>query len=181
MANRQISEEEYRYLQNRRVTADFVESIYNDPKLNKEAKTLIKKKYPQLPIPDYDMEKKIDDRFAARDKQIQDRQNARKQKEQEEKWKADRERVQQQYGFTDDAMERMEKTMVDKQIGDYDAAAMYFAAKEPKTAQDKYNGQYWNHHKKEEFKQISDDPEGWGRDQLMDALYKDQERQKGWR
>ena len=62
---RQVSDEEYAFLQNKRMTADFVESIYNDPKLNKEAKRLIKSKYPNLPIPDYDMEQQMERRLGA--------------------------------------------------------------------------------------------------------------------
>src|SRR5580698_1927558 len=57
---RTISDEEYKYLQDKRMTADFVESIYNDPQLNKEAKRLIKRKYPNLAIPDFDLETKVE-------------------------------------------------------------------------------------------------------------------------
>jgi hypothetical protein len=62
---RTISDEEYKYLQDKRMTADFVESIYNDPTLNKEAKRLIKRKYPNLAIPDFDLEQKVEQRFSA--------------------------------------------------------------------------------------------------------------------
>ena len=68
---RTISDEEYNFLTNKRMTADFVESIYNDPDLNKEAKRLIKKKYPNLAIPDYDLEQKVEQRFSAEDERKQ--------------------------------------------------------------------------------------------------------------
>ena len=61
---REVSDEEYAYLQNRKSVADFSESLYNDPTLNKELKALIKKKYPQVAIPDYDLEQQFNQRFA---------------------------------------------------------------------------------------------------------------------
>ena len=52
---KQLTDEEFARLSSRAQVADFVEGIYNDPQLNREAKALIKKKYPQITIPDYDL------------------------------------------------------------------------------------------------------------------------------
>ena len=70
---RTIPDEEYTFLQGRRQIADFVESIYNDPQLTKEAKALIKKKYPKWQIPDYDIEERLEQRLAAEKKERDDR------------------------------------------------------------------------------------------------------------
>ena len=45
--------------------ADMVDAIYNDPALGKEARALIKKKFPDLPIPEYDIEAKVTARLDA--------------------------------------------------------------------------------------------------------------------
>ena len=65
---------------------------------------------------------------------------------------------------------------LDATIGDYEAAAMVLASKEPKPVNGKYDGQFWNHSKKEGFAEIAKDPEGWGREQLMGAIQRDLER-----
>lgn len=171
---KQLSDEEYAYLQSRKVTADFMENIYNDPQLNKETKALIKKKYPNLSIPDYDLENKIDARFKQRDAEL----IARRQKQQDEKWKQKRAEIQKQYSFTDEGMTDLEKFMMEKGIGDYDVAAHYKAAKNPKAVEPNLDGHLWNHSKKEGFAEIARDPEAWGQKELMGAIYRDMERMK---
>lgn len=174
MANRTITDEEYAYLKGRDVTAGFVESIYNDPRLTNEAKALIKKKYPNLPIPEYDIEQKIERRFAQRDAEI----NQRKHQRQVAGWKEKRAEVQKQYGFTEDGMKDLEKFMVARNIGDYEVAASYKAAKDPKPVEAQFNSQYWHHDKKEGFKEIASDPEAWGQKEIMAAIQRDMERAK---
>jgi hypothetical protein len=176
---RTVTDEEYAWLKGKETTANFVESIYNDPQLNKEAKQLIKKKYPNLAIPDYDLEKKIDDKFAARDKQIADAREKAQQERHEKTWKQKREETQKGYGFTDEAMEKLERLMVERNIGDYEAGAMLMASKEPKTADAHYETHLWNHQKKPGWQEIAKDPEGWGSNEILQAIYKDQERLKG--
>ena len=73
---RTVTDEEYAYLQNKRITAYFVESIYNDPALTKEAKRLIKKKYPNLAIPDLDIEDRVQAQIDADRKQRHDAETA---------------------------------------------------------------------------------------------------------
>jgi hypothetical protein len=177
---RELSDEEYNFLQGRRQVADFVESIYNDPQLNKEAKALIKRKYPNLNIPDYDLEDKIDKRFDAEQKSREAQERKTREAAEDARWKEDRERTQKQYGFTDDAMTRLEKMMIEKKIGDYDVAASYMAAKEP-SASEPVDQSRWNHGKQEGFAEISKDPEGWGRGEILKAIYADQQAQRGQR
>lgn len=174
MATKTITDEEYQYLRGRDVTAGFVESIYNDPKLSNKAKALIKEKYPQLPIPEYDIEQKIENRFAQRDAEIK----ARQLKRQNEVWKQKRIDIQKRYGFTDDGMKDLEKFMVERNIGDYEVAATYKASKDPKPVDAQFNSQYWNHHKQDSFKEIAADPEAWGQKEIMAAIQKDMERAK---
>ena len=75
---RTITDDEYNFLQNKRMTADFVESIYNDPQLNKEAKRLIKRKYPNLSIPDFDIEEKVNARLDSEKKARDDAERNRR-------------------------------------------------------------------------------------------------------
>lgn len=180
---RQLTDEEFNFLQGRRQVADFVESIYNDPQLNREAKALIKKKYPSLQIPDYDIETKMEARF---DKDKREREEAaarRRRAEQDELFKKQRAETQKKHNFTDDAMTRLEALMVERNIGDYEAGAMLLASKEPKPMANggDFDSSRWHHEKQDNFAEIAKDPEAWGRDQIMRAIHTDQERARGGR
>jgi len=177
MNTRQITEQEYAHLQGRKQVADFVESIYNDPNLSKEAKALVKKKYPNLQIPDYDLETKIESRFAAEKKTRDDADAAKRQKAQDDEIAASRKSVQDTYGLTDDGMKKLEDFMVANNVGSYEVAASYLASKEPKTSEPDYNSGMWNHgatFKTDGFKDIVADPEGWARKEIMKAVTADE-------
>lgn len=176
---RTISDEEYGFLQNKRVTADFVESIYNDPQLNKEAKRLIKKKYPQLAIPDYDMEEKLEARLSAAEQAKQQEKIEAQRKADAEAWQKSREKVKNQYGFTDEGIADLEKWMHDKAVADHEVAASYRAAKNPQTSTPTYDNQFWHHERAPNFAEIAKDPESWGRNEILTAIRKDEERARG--
>lgn len=176
---RQLSDEEYAFLQNKRMTADFVESIYNDPTLNKEAKKLIKRKYPNLAIPDYDIEEKVTQRLDAEKKARDDAEASARQKREDEAWRSARKKTQDSYGFTDEAMGEMEQWMQEKGVGDYEVAAEYRANKNPKTSDPTFDSQYWNHEKAPAFAEIAKDPEAWGRKEILGAINRDNERARG--
>jgi hypothetical protein len=179
---REITDDEWNYLQSRRQVADFVESIYNDPQLGPEAKRLIKKKYPNLQIPDYDIEEKVEKRLSAADKKRQDEEDKKRKDEEDARFKSERDRTKKDYGFTDEAMERLEKLMVERNIGDYEVAASYLASKEPKASEpDNWDNSRWDHGKKEGFAEIAKDPEGWGRTELLKAIKTDQAAARGGR
>ena len=174
----QYTPEEHAYMQHKRQTADFAESVYNDPSTNKDLKALIKKKYPSLPIPDYDLEQQMDKRFAERDKKEEDAAEARRKEADDRHFKEERERTQKQYGLTDDAMERMEKMMIEKNVGDYDVAASYFAAREPKSSEAAWDSTRWHHEKAKGFEEIAKDPEAWGRNEIMRAINQDEHKKR---
>jgi hypothetical protein len=175
---RQVSDEEFAFLQGRRQVADFVESIYNDPQLTREAKALIKKKYPNLNIPDYDVEARVEERLT-KDREEREREKT------EERERADqtsfqnlRKQTQEKYGFTDAAMTDLEKLMVERNVGDYDVAASYMAAQNPQPSEAAFHDGRWNHSKAPGFAEIAKDPEEWGRGEILKALHNDQERAK---
>lgn len=176
---KQVSDEEYAYLQNRRVTADFVESVYNDPALNKEAKRLIKKKYPQLQIPDLDIEDRIDARFRAQDDAKAKSDKAAADKRDQDAWNASREKVKKDYGFTDDGLKDLEGWMTEHAVADHEVAASYRASKNPKTSEPTYDSHFWRHEKADNFKEISADPEAWARREILGAINRDDERARG--
>jgi hypothetical protein len=182
MAKREIEDDEYEFLQSRKQVADFVESIYNDPALSKEAKGLIKRKYPTLQIPDYDIEEKVEARLTAAEKKREEEEAKRRQEAEDERISNIRNRTQQDYGFTDEAMTKLEKLMVDRNIGDYEVAANYMASKEPK-ASDSAGGEWdstrWHHEKKDGFAEIAKDPEAWGRNEIMQAMRRDEQKDRG--
>jgi len=176
---RTISDEEYKYLQDKRMTADFVESIYNDPQLNKEAKRLIKRKYPNLAIPDFDIEQKVEQRFTAEDqKKAKEAADAAAAADRAA-WNASRAKVQKEYGFTDEAMKDLEKWMHEKAVADHEVAAEYRASKNPQTSSPTYDSQFWHHEKADGFAEIAKDPEAWGRKEILGAIHRDEERARG--
>lgn len=175
---RTIPDEEYNFLQGRRQIADFVESIYADPALSREAKALIKKKYPNLQIPDYDIETKVEQQLAEDRKQREDAEAAKRAEQEQERFQNLRKKTQEEYGFTDEAMTDLEKMMVERNVGDYEVAAKYMASKQPRPSEATFNDARWNHSKAPGFKEIAQDPEEWGRSEILKALYNDQDRNK---
>lgn len=178
---RTISDEEYSFLQNKRMTADFVEGIYNDPQLNKEAKRLIKRKYPNLAIPDYDMEDKLDRRLQAEEEAKRKAETEARTKADTEAWNLSRTKVKEQYGFTDEGLTELEKWMQEHAVADHEVAASYRASKNPKTSEPTYDSQFWHHDKADNFKEISSDPEAWARREILGAIHRDGERARGIR
>lgn len=176
---RTISDEEYNFLQNKRMTADFVEGIYNNPALNKEAKALIKKAHPNLAIPDYDMEQKIEARFSAAEQAKQKEAAEAAAKADRDAWNASRAKVQKEYGFTDEGLKDLEKWMHEKAVADHEVAAEYRAQKNPQTSSPTYDAQFWRHDKAPDFAEISKDPEAWGRKEILGAIHRDEERARG--
>jgi DNA polymerase sigma len=179
MMPRTISDEEYKYLQDKRMTADFVESIYNDPTLNKEAKRLIKRKYPNLAIPDYDIEEKVEQRFSAEEQKKQKEAADAAAKADRDAWNASRAKVKKQYGFTDEAMADLEKWMHERAVADHEVAAEYRAQKNPQTSTPTHDSQFWHHEKADKFAEIAKDPEAWGRNEILSAIYKDEATARG--
>ena len=179
---REITDQEYDFLKGRAQVADFVESIYNDPALTREAKALIKKKYPQMQIPDYDIEERVDEKIAKERTERLEAEKKRLEAEQDMQFKQLREKTQKEYGFTDEGMADLEKFMVERKIGDYDVAASYRAAKEPKQSDaDSGREHFWNYPKQDGFKEISEDAEGWAHKEILGAIRRDAERARGGR
>jgi hypothetical protein len=179
---RQISDEEYAYLQQKRQTADFAESVFNDPALNNEAKALIKRKYPNMKIADYDIENRVNARIDEFEKGKREEEEAKRIEADDRKYQETRSGIKKQYGFTDDAMKKLEDMMVERNIGDYEVAASFFAAKNPPTSEPGYDPTRWHHEKTDQFKEIAADPEAWGRNEILQAIRRDEAKTKnGWR
>lgn len=177
---RTITDEEYGFLQNRRMTADFVESIYNDPALNKEAKRLIKKKYPQLSIPDYDLEEKLDARTRQEDeKKAKEAEEARRKRD-KDAWDTSRAKAKKEYGLTDEGLTELEQWMEEHAVADHEVAASYRHAKNPPIAP-AVDNQFWRHEKQDNFKEIAADPEAWARKEILGAINRDDQRARGMR
>ena len=182
MAKREIEDAEYSFLKSRQQVADFVETIYNDPALSNEAKRLIKKKYPDMQIPDLDIEDKVNKRLDAEKKEREDAEARRANEEADKRFHDTRSRTQKDYGFTDEGMADLEKFMLEKNIGDYEVAASYRASKEPKQSDadaDAGRDHFWNHSKQEGFADISADPEKWARKEILGAIRRDQDKARG--
>ena len=175
---RTLTDEEFNWYQGQAQIAKFVGGIYDDPNLNHEAKALIKKKYPNINIPDYDLRNQIEERFAqeraAREQEVRERREAEEQKHFEEKRSA----TQKKYGLTEDGMKDLEDFMVKENVGSYEVAAKYRVAENPKASEASYDNMRWDHSKQEGFKEIAADPERWGQGEIMKTLINIQERER---
>lgn len=158
--------------------ADFANAIWNDPALSEEAKALAKRKFPETPIPDYDLRKEV---FGRLDKERQERDEAAKKAKEDaerERYESQRSKVQRDYGFTDDAMTRMETEMNERRVYDYEAMAPYFASKEPKPIETTQSGHFWRHDKQDVFKQIAADPEDYAFNEIVKAIQTDDQQRR---
>ena len=173
----QISDEEYNRLRGRAQIADFVEPVYNDPALSREAKALLKKKYPNLSIPDYDLMNQVEQRLAEERQSREEEKRAQREEAEQREYEQTRSATQKKYVFTDEAMSDLEKMMVERNIGDYEVAASYRASQTPSPSEG-FDDRLWHHDKQENFKEIAADPEGWGKMEIMKALHADNERNK---
>ena len=172
-----ISDEELAHYKGRKQVADFVEPIYNSPQLGAEARALLKKAYPNLQIEGYDLKQELQGEIDQLRQERIDAERKRAEAEETEKFKVRRKQVQDQYKFTDEGMNDLEKLMVERNIGDYEAGALLKASKEPRASDPTPGSQrYWNHEKQDGFADISKDPEKWGFQQLLGAAERDAAR-----
>ena len=152
-----------------------VEGIWNDPELGDHAKALFKKKYPETKIEDYDLKSEI---FGRLDREKAEAAKARQEAEEAAavaRLQAQKDQVKKDYGFTDDAMDRMEVEMRARRVYDYEAMAPFFASKEPKPIESYQSQNRWNHDRSELFKKIADDPEEYAFGEIVNTL-REQER-----
>lgn len=173
----EVSPEQIRYWEDRERVANFSESVFNDPGLNKDAKRLIKRKYPQLSIPDHDLEEKFDQKLGKFEEERKQREDADKRTKQEAEWKAKRDRTQKEYGYTEEGMGKLEDLMRERNIGDYEVAATFHAAKNPRPSEPTSgHGQPWAFTANDTFREVAQDPEAWARKEFMKAMEIDKER-----
>ena len=176
-----LSELEYQQLLSKAQIGELVEPIYNNPRLSNQAKALLKEQYPNLEIKDYDLEQTFNKKFDEIKKE-RDQERANALKEQQTRLANEkRAKVQSDYGFTEDGMKDLEKFMEEKEVWDYEVAATYHAAKNPKTSEAAYSDGMWNHQKQAGFAEMSQDPEGYARNQFIAAARRDEERMKSGR
>jgi len=177
----EISQEEYNRLLGKEQIADFSEGIYNDPKFSNQLKAIIKEKYPHMQIADYDMEQRLNKRLDDEKRSRDEAEKAAKDAADRERFQQTRARVQKEYGFTDDGMKDLEKFMVEKNVGDYEVAAEYHAVKHPKQSEANQSDGLWHHQQQADFAEISKDPEGWARKEILGALRRDEEAARSGR
>ena len=180
-----ISDQEYAHLRGRKQVADFVEPIYNSAELGPEARALIKKAYPNLQIEGFDLKNELKQEIAQVRNEFQEETRKRADAEDTEKFNKIRQRVQDDYKFTNEGMDKLEKLMIERNIGDYEAGALLMASKEPKAVESdsgsfvgSRGGRFWNYDKHNNFAEISKDPEKWGFNQLVEAAQRDAQRER---
>lgn len=172
-----ISDEEYNHLVGRKQVADFVEPIYNSKELGSEARALLKKAYPNLQIEGFDLKQEFKNEIDQIRNEVKETERQRQDREESERFKQLRSKVQDQYKFTEEGMKKLEDLMVERNIGDYEAGALLLASKEPKASDSSIGpSRFWNYEKHDSFSEISKDPEKWGFNQLVQAAERDSQR-----
>ena len=176
---REISDQEYAQWQEDRQIANLGRQIWDDPQLGPAAKELVKRKNPTVQIPDHDIRMEMRAGFDKIKQERDEEKAADRTAREDEYWKGQRQKVKDEFGYTDDGIKDLEKMMLERNIGDYEVAETYHAAKNPKASEPSgYKDPYWNHQKSDTFKEIAADPEAWGRNEIMKALNNDQRRNR---
>lgn len=179
---KQISDEEYHALLSDHQIANAARKLWDDPLTGPEAKALLKKGMPEVVIPEHDIRVEMHNEFAERDRKQQEEREAARIAQQDAYWKDQRQKTQSEYGIPEEKMKDMEKWMWENNVGSYEVAATYHAAKNPKPSEPTgagYKDPYWNHGKSDLFKEIIKDPEEWGRSEIIKALNNDQTKIRG--
>lgn len=175
---RTISDAEVAQIEQERNLLKFIRSVWDDPELNPEAKALVKRKYPNIQIPDLDIRNEVRGMIESDRAERQRIEDEKRQQEEDRKFDEARSSAQKKYGLTEDGMKDLEDFMVKNNVGSYDVAAGYRVAQNPKPSEATFDDQRWNHSKKEGFAEIAKDPEAWGRGEIMRAIARDTEREK---
>jgi hypothetical protein len=177
----EITEEQLRVLTESHQVAQAARKLWEDPRTSERSKALFKEVFPEANIPDHDIRTEVRAEFAKRDQKQQEEREAERVARDDAYWRGERKKTQDAYGMTEEAMTEMEKWMYENNVGSYEVAATYHAAKNPKPSEPSAGGHrdpYWNHGKSDLFKEIAKDPEEWGRNEIMNALRSDQNRNK---
>lgn len=174
---REISDSDYAKWQEDSQIAQLSRELWDDPQLGPAAKELVKRKRPGVQIPDHDIRTEMRDGFNKIRKEQEEEKLAERQKKEDDFWKNEKSRVQKEFGFTDEGIKDLEKFMLEKNIGDYEVAATYHAAKNPKAAEPMGGKDpYYGFAKSDAFREIAKDPEEWGRGEIMKALNNESQR-----
>ena len=177
----QLTDEQWAYYQSQDYKARLADDLWNDPQLGREAKALVKKKHPNISIPDYDIEARVEQHLAEDRKQREEAKAKEKEETDRKHFDNLRSETQKKYGITEDGMKDLEKFMVERNIGDYEVAASYKISKEPKQAEANFDTFRWNYDKQPGVSEIAKDPEAWGRGEILRAIQADSDHAKGGR
>lgn len=148
------------------------QELWNDPALGDQAKALWKKKWPDSTIEGFDQKQELNGIVAGFKKEREDEKKEAELKARTERAQAQRRAVQERRGYTDDAMQRMETMMRDRDIYDYEAGDLLFASQNPTPSNGdaEVNSHFWEHDKQPAFKEIAADPERWGFNEIVRAV-----------
>lgn len=178
---REIDDAEYNKLLGKSAVADFIQTIWDHPKAGKPARRLVKEVYPNIEIPDLDIEDRVDTKINALLKAQKDEEAAKAAAAERAQWDADKAEVIKQYGYTDEGIKELEDFMVKNKVASYKVAAGYHAAKNPRPS----NGTegagdgMWNHGRSDEWKKVAADPEEFARKEFMRAIRADEAKVRG--
>ena len=158
-------------------TEDIVLPLLNG-QYGDEARALLKKAYPDMPMGEYDTKREV---FARLDQEKAEREKRERDVEQstaDDRIAAERKATQEEFSYTDEGMKEVEKFMLDNHVANYEVAGEYLASKRPKASDGSsdVNRHRWNHGRSEEWKEISKDPEKWMEDNLMAAIQRDMDK-----
>lgn len=177
----QVPRGEYERLLGSDQIAEIGKGILNDPNYSDEFKSLLKRKHPQLQIPDWEIKQNVNQQIADLKKQLEDEKKAAANAKENDKWNSAKAKVQQEYGYTEEGIKDLEKFMIENEIGSYASAAEFHAMKNPKQSEAQHSDGFWHHEKEPGYEELSKDPENYAYNQFLTAIRADQARERGGR
>jgi hypothetical protein len=160
----EVDEGEYGLLQKLKVLHD---TLYSSADTGMELKQLIKKKFPSVSIPEIDVPAPHVARMSSLEKKLDTFIQKLSDDRDDQEFSRQLGEVRSEFSLTDDGMELVKRTMIDRKIADPWAAAAYVQHKTPTPAQPSGVGaSKWNFLSAEkdgdaDMKELLDDPEGW--------------------
>lgn len=164
MATVEVDEGEYGLLQKLKLLHD---TLYSSADTGMELKQLIKKKFPKVSIPEIDVVAPHVERMSSIEKKLDGFIKKLSDEREDNDFENQLRQARDEFSLTDEGMELVKKTMIERKIADPFAAAAYVQHKTPAPAQPSgVAASRWNFLSAEkddadDMKMLLDDPESW--------------------
>lgn len=157
--------------------------LWNHKELGNDAKALWKKAFPEDEIQGFDTEQRVVAELAKLRQELAEEKKKNEEKAQDDDLASRRKALKDKRGYSDEDVEKLEKTMVERGISHHEDAADLMAARSPAPSEGdaSYDRHFWRHDQAPQYKEIASDPEGYGRREILKTLREMQAKYPGYR